>query len=494
MAKFPTKQQELGQFFTPKHIVNFILDNVSLKRKNTIADISCGDGKFLSYAFNKIKKLTQDEISTVSQIYGIELSDSVLQTAHERILRQCESKKSELILLNNLVSMNTITSSVKEILDKFPSIKQDDGFDIIVGNPPYVTLAVADNHLREDPSYSQIICGQVNLATLIIVRAFSLLKNNGRLGLLLPKSLFRVESYQKLRDFLMSNFEIDYLVDVGAGFKEVRGEQVIFIGRKNKNPSNKSIRVGLWKKDELTPSLTDIPKKNLIRFGIFQLYDNIKVHSLVSKIIGRHQNLESICNGKIYRGISIGANSSCVSPIQKKHYRTAIRGDSIRKFGYKYLIYLKNQNYPKPTDEVQSKKIVAQNIFSSESGIVATYDDVGLIPLNTITNIFPLNEDPYYVLGILNSKLARLFMVFVIFAKARLTMHTDRHYIGLIPIPKIDSKLKNSIIKQVKSSLNGVHSDTLNSLVCSAFKLSSKEEQLIEDELIRFGKDGKKNI
>ena len=57
MAKFPTKQQELGQFFTPKHIVNFILDNVSLKRKNTIADISCGDGKFLSYAFNKIKKL-----------------------------------------------------------------------------------------------------------------------------------------------------------------------------------------------------------------------------------------------------------------------------------------------------------------------------------------------------------------------------------------------------------------------------------------------------
>ena len=85
-------------------------------------------------------------------------------------------------------------------------------------------------------------------------------------------------------------------------------------------------------------------------------------------------------------------------------------------------------------------------------------------------------------------------MVFVIFAKARLTMHTDRHYIGLIPIPKIDSKLKNSIIKQVKSSLDGVHSDTLNSLVCSAFKLSSKEEQLIEDELIRFGKDGKKNI
>ena len=159
----------------------------------------------------------------------------------------------------------------------------------------------------------------------------------------------------------------------------------------------------MWKKDELTPSLTDIPKKNLIRFGIFQLYDNIKVHSLVSKIIGRHQNLESICNGKIYRGISIGANSSCVSPIQKKHYRTAIRGDSIRKFGYKYLIYLKNQNYPKPTDEVQNKKIVAQNIFSSESGIVATYDDVGLIPLNTITNIFPLNEDPYYVLGILNS-------------------------------------------------------------------------------------------
>jgi hypothetical protein len=104
----------------------------------------------------------------------------------------------------------------------------------------------------------------------------------------------------------------------------------------------------------------------------------------------------------------------------------------------------------------------------------------------------PQSEDPYYILGILNSKLVQFFMIFAIFAKSRLTMHTDKHYLGLIPIPKTNRKLKNQIIRSVKSSLKGKHDSQLNSLIYSAFSISDEQIQLLSKELTNFRSNGKK--
>ena len=71
-------------------------------------------------------------------------------------------------------------------------------------------------------------------------------------------------------------------------------------------------------------------------------------------------------------------------------------------------------------------------------------------------------------------------------------MHTDRYYLGSLPIPKIDKKLKNQIINSVKLSLKGKPNPKLNSLIYSAYSLSKKEIQLLEKELIKFRADGKK--
>ena len=494
MAKSPTPKQALGQFFTPEHIVKFILENVSLTSANTIADVSCGNGAFLIQAFNELNKLKDDEISTISQIYGIEKSKPKLVQAQKRILNQCRNKKCKSIIQKNLLCADTVKSTVEEIFDAFDSIKHD-GFDIIIGNTPFVTTKL-DKNLRKDPIYSQIISGQVNLTTPMIGRAFALLKNGGKLGLVLPKTLLRVHSYQKLRDFLISNFEFEYVVDIGIGWKDVRGEQIIFIGTKKNNVNAKKlVNIGIWNKNKSEKPLTHkIQQRKLTRFGIFQLIEKPKVISVTSKIIGKHPNLNSVCNGKIYRGIPVGANSKFVMTKPRNGYNEALRGDSIKKFSFDYFIYLKDRNYPKLTDELLKEKIVLQNIFSAESGVIANYDDKGLITLDTVTNVFPTDEDPYYILGILNSRLARFFMIFVIYLRSRLTMHTDRNYIGLLPIPKINSKLKANIIKQVNSSLQGKKSDKIDELIFKAYGLSTKEKQLIDSELVRFERDGKKSI
>ena len=84
-------------------------------------------------------------------------------------------------------------------------------------------------------------------------------------------------------------------------------------------------------------------------------------------------------------------------------------------------------------------------------------------------------------------------MIFVVYAKSRLTMHTDKDYIGLLPIPKINSKLKDDIIKQVNFSLEGEKSNKIDELIFQAYGLSNEEKQLIDSELVRFERNGKKS-
>ena len=491
MAKNPTDRQNLGQFFTPEQIAEFILTRMNLSSKKTIADLSCGDGIFLTKAFDDLQKKSKNEIDTISKLYGLEIDQKILYQARNKLLKKCKKDTTKKIIKKNIIKMNTVTTSVDAILKKFPFENKEKGFDVIVGNPPYVTYSTSNSKIKKDPIFSQIIHGQVNLATLVIGRAFSLLKKNGMLGLLLPKSLLRVKSYQRLRDFILKNFEIKCIVDVGEAFPDVRGEQIILIAQKKTSTSN-PVLIGNWDSKTKKPKLIKIQKSQLILNGIFQIYENKNTHKLISKIISSHPTLEKVSDGKISRGIPIAANSKFVKSKHSPKYRKAIRGDSIQRFNFEYFLYIKEKKYPKLTDEIKGKKIVMQNIFSSESGIIANFDEKGVIPLDSVTVVMPQSENPYYILGILNSKLVQFFMIFAIFAKSRLTMHTDKHYLGLIPIPKTNRKLKNQIIRSVKLSLKGKHDLQLNSLIYSAFSISDKQIQLLEKELTNFRSNGKK--
>jgi len=322
----------------------------------------------------------------------------------------------------------------------------------------------------------------------MIGRAYELLKEGGKLGFLLPKTLLRVNSYRNLREFLLSNFRLDYLIDVGQEFRKVRGEQVILIATKGMQSKNQNVTVGNFTIKNNIPETREISLNYITKFNNFVVFNKKSLYNLATKIVGKHKNLDHCCNGKIFRGISIGANSKFVSQIKKKNFLKALRGDSIKKFGYEYFIFLQNRPYPK-IDSVKMRKIVLQNIFSSESGIIANYDDKGLITLDTVTNVIPQIENPYYVLGIMNSQLARFFMVFVIYNQSRLTMHADRNYIGRLPIPSTNNKIKNSIIKEVKNRIeNRGSDDILNSLVYDAFNLTSNEREVVRSQLESFAK------
>lgn len=481
------EKKSLGQFFTSDRITEYIVKQVGLNENTTIADLSCGDGAFLTTCYDYLEKKGISTSQILSNIYGVEISEKQLKIAKQNLAKNFKSNYK--ILDKNLIQADTIESTSQKLLENFPTIQKENGFDIIVGNPPYLPTTLSPEN-KKDPIFSKLVYGQVNTTTLMIGRAYSLLKDGGKLGLLLPKSILRVNSYKKLRRFLVSKFSIEEIIDVGAEFADVRGEQFILLAKKDSKKQN-NIKIGyFWKNKPLTTH--KISFKKITKFDNFLLLENDNLYKLVDKITSDHQNLEQCSNGQIYRGINIGGNSKFVSYKPVKSYFRGLRGDSIKQFAYDYFIFIKNQDYPK-LDVVKQKKIVLQNIFSSESGIIANYDDKGLVTLDTVTNIVIENEDPYYVLGILNSSLIRFFMVFAIYNQSRLTMHTDRTYIGTIPIPKISKSLKKSIITEVKNEMKDQSKSKLNDLIFEAFDLTDFEKKEIINQLKKFEEMGKVN-
>ena len=88
----------------------------------------------------------------------------------------------------------------------FPGIMQRDGFDCIIGNPPYLAGRIWTDDLRTQRFYFEFhyteFKDQYDLYALFIERAVRLLNNNGCLGFITPNTWFNNSRYISLRRWL----------------------------------------------------------------------------------------------------------------------------------------------------------------------------------------------------------------------------------------------------------------------------------------------------
>ncbi len=249
LEKFERK--DMGQYYTPKLIVEYMISQLDIKKDSKVLDPSCGCGSFLLTLFDVFKE--KYGIQFIKNIFGVDINDAATD-----MTRLCLSRKSGFkdnyvpLIRQNIKTGNSIV--LNRILDKsafdwnfeFRDVMKNGGFDFIIGNPPYVTLTSADFDASES-IYNQLTDGPVNAATLMIGKSLDLLKENGILAFLLPKSILYVDSYAKLRNYLAHNTEILQIYDLGSKFKDVRGEQFILFVRKSIPDKESHVKVCVFK-------------------------------------------------------------------------------------------------------------------------------------------------------------------------------------------------------------------------------------------------------
>ncbi|PKM92446.1 MAG: hypothetical protein CVU81_00390 [Euryarchaeota archaeon HGW-Euryarchaeota-1] len=492
------ERKNSGQFYTPQEIVNYMVDFLNIKPESTILDPTCGCGVFLVTAHNYLRKINQNAIQN---IYGVDLNNSATKIARINLwLRNSNNSNSLKILEKNIKTGNSVVEN--KIVDKkafnwnkeFSEILGGGGFDFIVGNPPYVTLKNKRDYDIKESIFSKIANGSTNAASLVIAKSFELLKEGGVMAFVLPKTLIRVNSYSRLRGFLFENSKILHIYDLGSYFKGVKGEQIIlFIQKttdKNAIKENKVlIKVRDKKEDSLGSQKTFyIPQKTLKKYNTLLMFEDEKYYTLVKKIKG--ENLENIA--KIFRGITISPNSEIISKSTSKQRKPIIKGNNISKFfntnGF-FIDVVKLTGNLSKLKYLEKDKIILQNIFSSESGIISCIDKKGQLTYDTVTNVV-LTDSSFnleYVFGLLNSKLLNFYLKYAVYNKSKLTMHTDKAYIGKIPIKKADKETQKEIIKLVqKINSTKDKKDVLREVdkkVYVLYKINKKEQTLIDKAL-----------
>ena len=133
---------------------------------------------------------------------------------------------------------------------EFYGIMQSGGFDVIIGNPPYVELNAVEDYRLHDYSCKE----SGNLYALIIERCASIGRKEGRQGYIVPVSSVSTDRYSTLQQLLV-NREIHFssyddrpsrLFD---GLEHIR-LTIHLLGRQVRNPQLWSTRYNKWMVDE----------------------------------------------------------------------------------------------------------------------------------------------------------------------------------------------------------------------------------------------------
>lgn len=244
-----------GVYYTPKYIVEHIVEhtvgnwfknNQDSVETPTVLDMSCGSGSFLLTAYQRILNQVSPNSSLTTQeghrvltrsIFGIDRDPRAVEIARLNLwLKGLNSRVSLPDLSGNILEGNSLLdpflqgdSSILQSsfgadwqkkkpilwLTAFPEQMAAGGFDVIVGNPPYVRI-----QNMEDPSekrfygeYFGAASGAFDLAVAFVEMTYKLLKPGGFAGLIVSNALLRSNYADSLRSHLTQAGVLAHIVD-----------------------------------------------------------------------------------------------------------------------------------------------------------------------------------------------------------------------------------------------------------------------------------------
>ena len=128
--------------------------------------------------------------------------------------------------------------------------KSDNGFDIVIGNPPYgyrTTLSKEEKkYFREDLDIDFKSGDSAELFLKISLN--KLVNTNGILSFIIPKKSFYGEAWEDTRLNYWGRYQFLYALDTGKSFENVLLEAVVF-GLKKSMQNNLAVKLGFLQKN-----------------------------------------------------------------------------------------------------------------------------------------------------------------------------------------------------------------------------------------------------
>ena len=195
------RRKERGAFFTPPELALFLVRWAVRGGEDVVLEPSCGEAAFLAPAAERLLELRGGAALDPGQLRGVDV--------------HAASARAAAALLAGRGHGSAIEAA--DFFDLEPPAGEAGRFDAVVGNPPYIRYQQFSGEGRAKALRAALQCG-VKLTRLasswaaFLVHATRFLKEDGRLGLVLPAELLTVNYAAPVRRFLLENLRSVRLV------------------------------------------------------------------------------------------------------------------------------------------------------------------------------------------------------------------------------------------------------------------------------------------
>lgn len=421
----------------------------------TICDPACGSGAFLSATLLFLKKeheLINEMQAKVTgggiafayfendilenNLYGVDINEESIEIAKLALwLRTAQPNRKLSSLNNNIKCGNSLVSDLTIASDKafdwekeFPEVFAKGGFDIVIGNPPYVDSETMTKTIPQQREYiaNNYTCAKGNWDLLIpfIEKGFNLLKSHGQLAFITSNKWLALDYGAQTREFVIPH--LNFLIDCTTEkvFESANISSVVF--GLQKTPC-KDIKIGNVANAEIRElyTLTKQQIENLIRFNlslafskgigiITKLESFPKISQLGYSVFG------SFTTAEAYLLVPFVEDSEQASVNEFKLINTGTIDKYLPLWGLSKIKYLGKQaqhpivnrelfkqEFPNRYEKLSKPKIIVTGIRYFEA--IIDKDNSYLPAKSTVTITGNLNS-LYFLLTVLNSNVINYYI------------------------------------------------------------------------------------
>lgn len=522
-------KKDTGSFYTPVEIVDFMVSDAISKinyKQNIyikILDPCCGGGYFLICIYEKLIEMAKE----------LKLENPEQHIINNNIFGFDTDSTAALITKIELYERSGVLSD--NILEKDFLLSENNGFDIIIGNPPYMGHKVLSEDYRRKLSgeYDDVFRDKGDISYCFIKKSVNSIYEGGILQFFTSRYMLEALNGKGIRKFLSKNF-IDKIIDF-YGVRVIKGvgiDNIILTVIKQQPSNNISYyKLNISAKDKGSKVFEDIKSgENKYVSCLNVKSDSLKddgwiflspiEENVLNKINGVELNI--LCDS--FQGIITGCDSAFVMDgntanellIEKDILKPWIKNKDIKSFYIEpssdVLIYtndlLNIENYKNALKHIENFKKKLELRRECKKGLRKWYeiqwgrdrnlfeDKKIVYPFKASSNRFALDEGSYfsadvygirikdmfqgvmsyeYLLGILNS---RIYEFYIKSMAKKLGDNLYEYYpnkVMKLKIPNLIKEVEDEVISKKDN-----FKDNIDNILKYYFKITNEEYEAIK--------------
>jgi hypothetical protein len=461
-----TKRKNEGIFYTPQYITAYLVehtlgaylgDHPDRLESVKILDPACGSGAFLNQAHTFMKnayatkhaeiiaadRADANDSALLRHLHGVDLNEeSVEITKLSLWLKTAKSTEplqnldANVRVGNSLIDDRSVGGSQAfRWNEEFGDVMAAGGFDVIIGNPPWV-FARSGKLRKEEKDYYygsyDTANYQLNTYALFIEQSHRLLRTGGRLGFIVPNTWLTIISFEPLRRFLLEQTADLQIINVyGRIFDEAHVDCCLLLFTKGSPTEVTTGEMHDLQVEKFAPLATeDLTGTGtaIINISLFKHHEALDVISTINAASYPLTRYATVKTGFVAYEVGKG------KPVQTKEMKdvrvyhstnregagwfTYLDGRDVRRYGLgwsgQFVKYGNNLAAPRDEALYRGERILVRQIPSRPPySINAAYTNTDMLLNDRNSNIvFNFTIKPQAILGILNSRVTSYWFAY----------------------------------------------------------------------------------